>query len=93
MTNIVSIEEVESGFRRLLLKLKKGKEQFVVDNDGKPQAILMSIKDYIDKVTPEPAWLKRIGEASKRRGVSKLTKREIKAEIAAARKQIQSRAR
>ncbi len=45
----------------------------------------MSIEDYIDTFAPTPAWLKAIGAEAKRKGLNKLTMKQIDAEIAAAR--------
>ena len=47
----------------------------------------MSIDDYIDTFAPTPAWLKAIGAEAKRKGLDKLTMRQIDAEIAAARRE------
>jgi hypothetical protein len=49
--------------------------------------IIMSLKDYIDTLAPTPAWLKAIGQESKRKGLNKLSMRQIDAEIAAARRE------
>jgi hypothetical protein len=62
-------------------------ERFVVDRRGQPSVIIMSITDYIDMVAPTPDWLKQIGAEAKRKGLNKLTTRQIDAEIAAARKE------
>jgi hypothetical protein len=53
----------------------------------------MNLDDYIDAIAPEPDWLRKIGDASKRRGTDKLTMREINVEIAAVRRQAAKRAR
>ena len=45
----------------------------------------MSLKDYIDTLAPTPAWLKAIGQEARRKGLNKLSMRQIDAEIAAAR--------
>jgi hypothetical protein len=47
----------------------------------------------VHEIAPEPDWLKKIGEASKRRGTDRLTMRAIDVEIAAARRQMRMRAR
>jgi hypothetical protein len=67
-------------------------ERFVVDRRGQPSVIIMSIVDYIDTVAPAPDWLKQIGAEAKRKGLSKLTMRQIDAEIAAARKERRQKA-
>jgi len=67
-------------------------ERFVVDRRGQPSVVIMSITDYIDTVAPTPDWLKRIGAEAKRKGLNKLTMRQIDAEIAAARKERRQKA-
>ena len=52
----------------------------------------MSIKDYIDTFAPTPGWLKEIGAEAKRKGLNKLTMRQIDAEVAAVRKERRQRA-
>ena len=54
---------------------------------SEPQAIILKIDDYIDTFAPTPAWLKAIGAEAKRKGLDKLTMRQIDAEIAAARRE------
>lgn len=73
MNNIVSAVVARTEFGQLLRR----KERFVIDRRGEPQAIIMSLEDYIDAIAPEPEWLKKIREASKRRGTDKLTMRQI----------------
>jgi hypothetical protein len=48
---------------------------------------MMIIKDYIDTLAPTPDWLKEIGDEAKRKGLNKITMRQIYAEIAATRQQ------
>jgi hypothetical protein len=47
----------------------------------------MSVKDYVDTIAPTPAWLKQIGSEAKRKGLNKLSIRQINAEIQAARRE------
>lgn len=54
---------------------------------------VMSIKDYVNLVAPEPSWLRRIGEASRRRGTHTLTMSQINAEIRASRREARTKAR
>ena len=67
-------------------------ERFVVDHRGKPAVIIMSLKDYIDTLAPTPEWLKVIGQESKRKGLNKLSMRQIDAEIAKARRERRQKA-
>jgi PHD/YefM family antitoxin component YafN of YafNO toxin-antitoxin module len=93
MTKVVSAVEARVQFGQLLRRVKNNNERFVIDRRGEPQAIIMNLDDYIDAVAPEPDWLRKIGDASKRRGTDKLTMREINVEIAAVRRQATKRAR
>jgi len=92
-TNVVSAVEARTQFGQLLRRVTKNNERFVIDRRGEPQAIIMSLDDYIDAIAPEPNWLTKIGDASRRRGTDKLTRRSIGVEIAAARRQMATRAR
>lgn len=71
---------------QILRRVKTRNERFVVDRRGEAQAVILSLDDYLDLVAPAPAWLKRLGQASKRRGTDKLTGRQIDAEIRASRR-------
>jgi prevent-host-death family protein len=93
MMNVVSAVEARTQFGQLLRRVTRNNERFVIDRRGEPQAIIMSLDDYIDAIAPEPNWLTKIGDASKRRGTDKLTMRSIGVEIAAARRQMATRAR
>lgn len=86
MPNVVSALSARTQLGQILRRVKTKNERFVVDRRGEPEAVIMSLRDYIDLVAPTPKWLKRIGEASKRRGTAKLTARRIDAEIRAYRR-------
>jgi hypothetical protein len=62
-------------------------ERFLVDRRGEPQVIIMGLQDYIKTIAPPPKWLEQIRADAKRKGVNKLTMREIDAEIKAARRE------
>jgi len=87
MTNVISALTARTQFGQILRRVRQKNERFLVDRRGEPQAIIMSIDDYIDTFAPTPAWLKAIGAEAKRKGLNKLTMRQIDAEIAAARRE------
>ena len=60
----------------------------MVDKRGELQVIMMSITDFIDTIAPAPDFLKEIWAESKRKGLDKLTMREIDSEIASARQEL-----
>ncbi|HEY6333113.1 MAG TPA: type II toxin-antitoxin system prevent-host-death family antitoxin [Blastocatellia bacterium] len=78
-------------FGEIVRRVRENRERFLVDRRGEPQAIIMSVKDYIETIAPTPDILKRIGEASKRKGTDRLTMRQIDAEVAATRRQVRQK--
>jgi prevent-host-death family protein len=87
MTNVVSALTARTQFGQIMRRASQKNERFLVDRRGQPAVIIMSIKDYIDTLAPTPEWLKEIGDEAKRKGLNKITMRQIDAEIAASRRQ------
>ena len=87
MTNVVSALAARTQFGQILKRVSQRNERFIVDRRGEPKAIIMSLKDYISLIAPTPKWLREIQEDARRKGLHKLTMREIDAEIAAARRE------
>ncbi len=87
MPKIVSALEARTQFGQIMERASERDERFVVGRRGEPTVVIMSVRDYINTVAPEHDALTRIGEASRRRGTSKITLREIGEEITAYRKE------
>ena len=87
MTNVVSALTARTQLGQIIKRATLKNERFVVDRRGEPAVIIMSLKDYIDTMAPTPAWLKAIGQESKRKGLNKLSMRQINAGITAARRE------
>lgn len=81
MPNVVSALTARTQFGQIIRRVKERNERFVVDRRGEPQAVIMSIKDYLDTIAPATAWLKQSWQSAKRAGVSKLSMRDIDSEI------------
>jgi len=79
---MVSALTARTQLGQILKRVKTGNERFIIGRRGQPQAIVMSIEDYIDTVAPAPDWLNAIWTDSRKNGTDKLTMREIDAEIA-----------
>ena len=92
MTNVISAVTARTQLGQILKRINQKNERFVVDRRGQPQAVIMSINDYIDTFAPTPDWLKAIGAEAKKKGLNKLTMRQIDAEIAATRKERKQKA-
>ncbi|HWF92673.1 MAG TPA: type II toxin-antitoxin system Phd/YefM family antitoxin [Terriglobales bacterium] len=84
--NIVSALHARSNFGKLLRRVSEERKSLVIEKRGTPQAVLLSIGDYVRLAAPEPEILRLIGEESVRKGTDKLTSRQIDREIVAARR-------
>jgi len=84
--NVVSALHARSNFGKLLCRVSEERESLVIEKRGTPQAVLLSIRDYVRLAAPEPEVLRLIGKESIRKGTHKLTSRQIDREIAAARR-------
>lgn len=84
--NVVSALHARSNFGKLLRRVSEERKSLVIEKRGTPQAVLLSIRDYVRLAAPEPEVLRLIGEESVRMGTDKLTSRQIDREIAAARR-------
>lgn len=93
VTNVVSALDARTQLGQILRRVKDNNERFVIDRRGEPQAVIMSLNDYIDAIAPPPAWLKRLWTASERRDTDRLSMRQINAEIATARRETRKRSR
>ncbi len=84
---VISAPNVRTGFTRLLRRLEDEHRSLVIEERGVPRAVLLTIRDYVRLATPEPEVLRIIGEESRRKGMDKITSREIERVIKAARGQ------
>lgn len=92
VANVVSALTARARFGQIMKRASQKNERFVVGLRGTPSVIIMSITDYIDAVAPAPDWLKQIDVEAKRKGLNKLTMRQIDREIAAARRERRQKA-
>lgn len=84
--NVVSALHARNNFGKLLRRVVEERKSLVIEKRGTPQAILLSIRDYVRLAAPEPEVLRLIGEESVLKGTHKLSSRQIDREIAKARR-------
>jgi prevent-host-death family protein len=82
---VVSALHARSNFGKLLRRVEDERRSLIIEKCGMPKAVLLSIRDYVRMASPEPEVLRVIGEESQRKGIDKLTPREIEQEINSAR--------
>jgi len=87
MPNVISALTARTQFGQIMERATKNNERFVVDKRGEPAVIIMSVEDFVKTIAPPPEVLQAIRADAKRKGVNKLTMRQIDAEIAAYRRE------
>lgn len=84
-TLVVSALSARANFGKLLHRVEEERRSLVIEKRGTPKAVLLSIRDYVRLAAPEPEVLRVLGEESKRKGMDKVTPRQIDRVIRAAR--------
>ena len=72
---------------RILERVKRNQERFVVSRKGDATAVILGYEDFVRSILriKEPVILRKIRDGARRSEVSKLTVKQINAEILAAR--------
>jgi len=83
MSRRVSAQEAQMQFGQLIDRAVRERERFVVDRDGEPAVVILSVQDYLENTSNAPAWLRDSWADARKNGTDKLTMEEIDAEIAA----------
>jgi PHD/YefM family antitoxin component YafN of YafNO toxin-antitoxin module len=66
-----------SYFGKILDRVDTEHRSLVSEKQGAPQAVLLSIRDYVRLAAPEPEVLRIVGADSQRKGTDKLTDSQI----------------
>ena len=82
---VVSALHARANFGKLLQRVGGESRSLVIEKRGAPQAVLLSIRDYVKLAAPEPEVLRVLGEESKKKGTHTIFPRRIDAVIRAAR--------
>ncbi len=76
---VISAPRGRVSFGKLLDRVEAERRSLVIEEGGRPRAVLLSLRDYVRLAAPEPEVLRIIGEESKRKGTNKLSSRQIDA--------------
>src|SRR5438445_7594731 len=93
MTRKISADTARSQFGKIMDRAVEHNDRFLVERNGEPVVLIMSVTDFVKTLAPAPDWLKDIQEHAKRKGLDKLRMDDIDAEIAAARRERRERQR
>jgi prevent-host-death family protein len=82
MTRIVPALTARTQFEQILRRVKQNRERFVVDKRGEPQAVIMSVEDYLRKFAGRPpSAIAAIRREAKAKRLDQLSLRDINLEI------------
>ena len=91
MTRKITAVTARTQFGQIMDLAVDQNERFLVERNGEPAVLIISVADFVNTLAPTPDWLKDIQADAKRKGVDKLTMAEIDAEIAEARRERRER--
>ena len=91
MTRKITAVTARTQFGQILDRAVENNDRFLVERNGEPAVLILSVSDFVKTLAPTPDWLKDIQQDAKRKGLDKLTMSDIDAEIAAARRDSRER--
>ena len=83
---VVTALDARRDFGRLLRRAEGEGRSLVIVKRGGPCAVLLSIRDYVRLAVPEPEVFRIVGQESKRRGMNRLSVRQIEQIVKVARR-------
>ena len=87
MTKKISAATAQNQLNQIIDLAVDRNERFLVERNGEPSVLIISVADFVKTLAPPPNWLADIQEEARQKGLDKLTMREIDAEIKAARRE------
>jgi prevent-host-death family protein len=76
---------------QILKRVRQNNERFVVGKRGEPQAVIMSVEEYLKNFASDAPALKKVQRAAKSKGTDQLSEKAIKEEIRRYRRQRRAR--
>jgi prevent-host-death family protein len=86
MTRKITAVTARTQLGQILDRAVDHNDRFLVERNGEPVVLILSVADFLKTLAPAPDWLKDVQDDAKRRGLDKLTMPDIDHEIAAARR-------
>lgn len=86
MTSKITTEEAGSQLSELVDRAVSKNERFVIERDGEPAAVILSLADFLQTIAPTPEWVRNVQAEIRRKGLDHFTPEDIDGEIAAARR-------
>src|ERR1700686_3678634 len=87
MTRKISALTARTQLGQIMNRAVENNDRFLVERNGEPAVLILSVTDYVKTLAPPPDWLEKSWDSAKRHGLDKLTIKDIDAEIAASRRE------
>jgi len=85
MTRKITAVTARTQFGQIMDMAVGHNDRFLVERNGEPAVLILSVADYVKALAPPADWLIDVQNDAKSKGLDKLTIAEIEVEIAAAR--------
>jgi len=91
MTRKITAVTARTQFGQIMDMAVGHNDRFLVERNGEPAVLILSVADYVKALAPPADWLIDVQNDAKSKGLDKLTIAEIEVEIAAARQDMRER--
>ena len=86
MAKVIPFGAARARFETIIRRTKEDGDRYIVDSRGEPQAVILSLEDYLTNVLKQPRSLAALQRAAKRRGLNTLSTADIDREVRRIRK-------
>ena len=86
MTRKISALTARTQLGQIMNRAVENNDRFLVERNGEPTVLILSVTDYVKTFAPPPDWLEKSWDTAKRHALDKVTTREIDVEISASRR-------
>jgi hypothetical protein len=93
MTEKINASTVQTEFGRIMNQAVEHNDRFLVERNGEPALLIMSVADFVNTLAPPPDWLQKSWESAKQLDLAQVTMDEIDAEIATSRRERRDRSK
>ena len=88
---IVTALTARTQFGKILKRVHKNKEKFVVQRRGETQAVILNVEEYLRLFAKPNPTVEAIRREAKAKGLDRITLREINREIKQARRELRKK--
>jgi prevent-host-death family protein len=91
MTRKISALTARTQLGQIMNRAVENNDRFLVERNGEPAVLILSVADYVKTFAPPPDWLEKSWGSAKRHGLDKLTMKDIDSEVGVARRERRAR--